>query len=96
MGILLLAFFVLGSLAFSLWAWRSYSASCQKELDDVRDDPAVLIILGLIGFLGAIFLELARHYTQWSFNLRIGVSVGSTILAQHLALRALERIRQKN
>ena len=32
MGMLLLAIFVVGSIAFSLWAWKSYDALFRKNL----------------------------------------------------------------
>lgn len=94
MGILLLAIFVVGSLVFSLWAWRNYDAVPQKELVG-QDDPKPLVIVTVIALLGGGLPEVLRHYTQWPFALRIGLSVAVITVAQYLTFRVLNRVRQK-
>ena len=94
MGILLLAIFVVGSIVFSLWAWRSYDAVTRKELAS-QDDPEPLFIVTVIAGLGGGLPEVLRHYTQRPFALRIGFSVIVIAVAQYLAFRVLNRVRQK-
>jgi hypothetical protein len=94
MGILLLAIFVVGSLVFSLWAWRSYDALSQKESVD-QDDPDPLVIVTVIALLGGCLPEVLRHYTKWPSAQRIGLSVAVIAVAQYLAFRVLNRLRRK-
>ena len=91
---LLLVIFVFGSLAFSMWAWRSYDAASRAK-EEGKDDPAALIIPIVITFLGSFLFELLRHRTGWSFTLRIGLLVATMVLAQYLASRFSKRVRPK-
>jgi hypothetical protein len=94
MGILLLAIFVVGSLGFSLWAWRSYDTLSQKKSVD-QDDPEPLVIVTVVALLGGCLPEVLWHYTNWPFALRIGLSVAVIAAAQYLAFRVLNRLRRK-
>ncbi len=94
MGMLLLAIFVVGSIAFSLWAWKSYDALSQKESVD-QDDPTSLVIVTVTTLLGGCIPEVLRHYTKWPFTLRIGLSAAFILVAQYLVFRILNRVRQK-
>ena len=92
---LLLVIFVFGSFAFSMWAWRSYDAASRAK-EEGHDDPAALLTPIVITFLGSFLFELLRHHTDWSFALRIGLSVATMALAQYLASRFSNRARAKS
>jgi hypothetical protein len=94
MGILLLTIFVVGSVVFSLWAWKSYDAISRKESVD-HDDAMSLVIVTVVALLGGCLPEVFGHYTKWPFALRIGLSAAFIVLAQYLAFRILNRVRQK-
>jgi UPF0716 family protein affecting phage T7 exclusion len=92
---LLLAIFVVGSIVFSIWAWRNYDAASQKELVG-QDDPGPLVIVTVIALVGGCLPEILRHYTKLPSALRIGLSVAVIAVAQYLAFRVLNRIRRKS
>jgi hypothetical protein len=94
MGILLLAIFVVGSIAFSCWAWKSYDAVSQRELDGPTDRPALVIMIVSIVLYSSL-IEVLAHYTKWSFKERFGVAAAVGLLFQYLAFRVLNRVRQK-
>ena len=95
MGILLLAIFVVGSIVFSLWAWRSYDSQPQREVDGPTDRIVVVIMIACIVIYSSL-IEVLAHHTRWSFAERIGVAVAAGFLFQFLALRVLNRVRQKS
>lgn len=94
MGMFVLAIFAVGSLVFSLWAWKSYDALSQEEAVD-HDDPTPLVIVVVVALLGGCLPEVFRFHTRWPFALRIGLSVGFIAVAQYLAFRVLNTVRQK-
>jgi hypothetical protein len=93
MGILLLAIFVVGSLVFSFWAWRSYGAITQESVG--QDDTDPLVIIAVIAILGGGLPEVLHHYTKWPFALRVGLSIAFIVVAQYLAFRVLNGLRRK-
>ena len=94
MAILLLAIFVVGSIAFSFWAWRNYGSLPQRELDGPTDRPAfVIMIVGIL--LYSSLIEMLAHYTKWSFKERVGVAAAAGLLFQYFAFRVLNHVRQK-
>ena len=94
MGLALLVIFVLGSLVFTVRAWRTYDSLSRRESDGPTDRP-VLVITIVAGFLYSSLLELLAHYTKLSFVTRIGVASGAVLLIQFVAYRVLSRVRQK-
>ena len=94
MAIFVLVIFAVGSVVFSIWAWRSYDTISQKDLI-AQDDTEPLVIVSMITLLGGGLLELLRYYTKLPFILRIAISVAATTLAQYLAFRVLDRFRRK-
>ena len=95
MGMVLLTIFVVGSIGFSLWAWRSCDAVSQKE-SVAEDDTASLVIVTVIALVGGCLPEVLRHYTKWPFALRAGLSAAVIAVAQYLAFQVLDRLRRKD
>ena len=85
MGILVLTIFVCGSLAFSVWAWRGYETRPKESDRSTSEGQGSSLAFPILVTVGGSFLEeLLRHYTKWSFGMRMVLCLFVVVLTQYL------------